>query len=165
MRSFSRCFSLLLLLLPVLLFLVFPAASTPSTSDDSTTPPPINNLNPIIHARISLRCETSSTSPWSSDVLNAATILFTRGRKRCQQTNTVGSVCKLLKTLDTASIGICAIPGHWVTCQQAGEVAGKLVEKCQKFLNGAWRVGGYVLVDHNTRPEVVRIIVYNSGDN
>lgn len=74
-------------------------------------------------------------------------------------------MCKLLKTLDTASIGICAIPGHWVTCQQAGEVAGKLVERCQKFLNGAWRVGGYVLVDHNTRPEVVRIIVYNSSDN
>lgn len=111
------------------------------------------------------RCETSDASPLSFHVLITATFLDGLNTARCQQTNSGGSQCKKLRTVGSASIGICAGPGEWLECGRVAEVVKNLVGFCQRFIHGKWKTGGYIIVEHPAKRDSHKIIVYNSGDN
>lgn len=111
------------------------------------------------------RCETSGASPLSFHVLIAVTVLDGLKTARCQQTNSGGSQCKNLQTFGTASVGICASLGEWIECGRAADVVKNLVGFCQRLIDGKWRAGGYIVVEHPTRTESHKIIVYNSKNN
>lgn len=116
-----------------------------------------------VHVTAGYKCETTGGSPWSSDVIETANCLAELGTTGCKQTNVFGSLCKSLMSGGTASIGICAAPGQWVECSNAGLMVKRLVKKCQANVDGGWRTGGYVVVDELRKRESFQIIVYDSG--
>lgn len=92
-----------------------------------------------------LFCETTGASPLITDIENTATQLNSRDPGYpCQQTNCGGSKCTTFATHGTASTGLCSVCFIKVDCRFIGDMANKVREGCQSFVNGGMRAGGYV---------------------
>ncbi|KAI5851200.1 hypothetical protein DFP73DRAFT_590474 [Morchella snyderi] len=83
-------------------------------------------------------CETSSGSPYTTDVRRAANTLLNKA-SICKQNNLTGSKCTQMTDHNSAAIGICGPPGSQVHCMTAGRVGRAIAERC----NNRGLAGGY----------------------
>lgn len=82
---------------------------------------------PHLHTAGLYHCETGADSPYTSDILSAAAALYSRGAFACEQSSSPEAGCRLLKTVDTGSIGRVRSRGPagvlegWGGGEEAGE--------------------------------------------